>query len=78
MHQLFIVHPTLWIRFSITMLKPWISKGFSMKLKFIKSLTELFTYISRDLITLPDDAYIKDHLLFGSNFNLPDEKNEGL
>jgi hypothetical protein len=41
-------------------------------------LSELFGIISKDLLIVPDEAYIRDHLLFGSNFNLPDDHNEGL
>ena len=51
--QLFIVHPTFWIRTSFKLFRPFLSSKFWRKLTYIDNIEQLDQYIDRDEIVLP-------------------------
>ncbi|CAM1313122.1 ARF4 (predicted) [Pycnogonum litorale] len=52
--QLFLVHPSFWVKTIVIMTKPFISSKFSRKLRFITNLQELAEIVPMDDVCIPD------------------------
>jgi hypothetical protein len=78
MSNLYIVHPTFWVKMILTLMKPFMSKTFTSKMVFIKSLSVLFSSVPSTL-RIPDHVYVYDKQRNkDSNFEAENPKNEGL
>jgi hypothetical protein len=51
--MLYIVHPSVWVKMTFKLFKPFISSKFWRKLVYIDQAAELFNYFPKDQITLP-------------------------
>ncbi|XP_047240112.1 bcl-2/adenovirus E1B 19 kDa-interacting protein 2-like protein isoform X1 [Girardinichthys multiradiatus] len=51
---LYVVHPTWYIKFIMTIIKPFISSKFSRKLQFVSTLQELSHFIPIEHVQIPD------------------------
>ncbi|XP_048880385.1 bcl-2/adenovirus E1B 19 kDa-interacting protein 2-like protein isoform X2 [Brienomyrus brachyistius] len=51
---LFVVHPNWFIKGLITIVRPFLSVKFSRKVRFVRSLQELSTYIPMEHVQIPD------------------------
>ncbi|XP_023656975.1 bcl-2/adenovirus E1B 19 kDa-interacting protein 2-like protein [Paramormyrops kingsleyae] len=51
---LFVVHPNWFIKGLITIVRPFLSVKFSRKVRFVRSLQELGTYIPMEHVQIPD------------------------
>ncbi|MED6284399.1 hypothetical protein CHARACLAT_018896, partial [Characodon lateralis] len=51
---LYVVHPTWYIKFIMTIIKPFISSKFSRKLQFVSTLQELSHFIPTEHVQVPD------------------------
>jgi hypothetical protein len=57
MKQLFIVHPSMWVKFTMTCLRPVLSRKFWRKLVYINRISELFERFDPDQLTLPEHVF---------------------
>lgn len=57
MKALYIVHPTFWIKTTFKFFKPFISSKFWQKLTYVNEINEIYRFISRDSITLPQFVF---------------------
>ena len=78
MKSFFIVHPSLWIKFTLKLLSPWLSPQFKRKMIHLEKLGDLFNVIDQSLLKIPSFVYKYDRRLFGSNYLEDDPKNQGL
>ncbi|MEQ2266960.1 hypothetical protein XENORESO_022145 [Xenotaenia resolanae] len=51
---LYVVHPTWYIKFIMTIIKPFISSKFSRKLQFVSTLQELSHFVPTEHVQIPD------------------------
>jgi len=52
--SLFIIHPTFWIKTTFKLFKPFISSKFWSKLNYVEQANDIYRYIHRDQIQLPN------------------------
>eukprot|EP01114_Cavostelium_apophysatum_P016541 TRINITY_DN4728_c0_g1_i1.p1 TRINITY_DN4728_c0_g1~~TRINITY_DN4728_c0_g1_i1.p1 ORF type:complete len:615 (+),score=174.42 TRINITY_DN4728_c0_g1_i1:70-1914(+) len=57
--SLYIVHPTFWTRTMAKCFKPFISSKFWQKLKYVDDLADLYKFVHRDQLRLPE--YVSKH-----------------
>jgi len=75
----YIVHPSLWIRFTMKFLTPFMNDSFTAKLRYIQSLNELFNLYDQSVLRIPDKVYKYDQEQNGSRYaSESDPRNEGL
>jgi len=60
---LYIVHPTQWIKMTI-MLLPFVSQKFWKKMVNIDDVFQLYKYIDKSQLFLPEEVFIHDRTLF--------------
>ncbi|KAI1301614.1 Protein prune -like protein 2 [Halotydeus destructor] len=53
LRNLYLVHPTFWLKTLVTLSKPFISSKFSRKLRFVSSLSELNELLPMDPLLIP-------------------------
>jgi Rho GTPase-activating protein 1 len=53
---LYLVHPTWWVKTTMKLFKPFVSAKFWRKLRLCNSVNDLYEYIDRDQLILPDVA----------------------
>lgn len=74
-----IVHPSLWIKFTMKLLSPWLLAAFKKKLRYMGSLNELFSIFDHGSLKIPDFVYRYDQKENGSSYLTDDNPaNEGL
>ena len=76
MANLYIVHPSFWVKFILTLMKPFVSQVFTNRMIFVNSLSILFNSIP-STIRIPDPVYTYDQKENGNNA-IENPKNEGL
>jgi len=52
--NLYIIHPTVWIKLTLRLFKPFISNKFWKKLTYIDQSADIFNYFSKDELSLPN------------------------
>eukprot|EP01117_Protostelium_nocturnum_P012309 TRINITY_DN4530_c0_g1_i3.p1 TRINITY_DN4530_c0_g1~~TRINITY_DN4530_c0_g1_i3.p1 ORF type:complete len:485 (+),score=157.96 TRINITY_DN4530_c0_g1_i3:89-1543(+) len=52
--SLYIIHPTLWVKGTLRFFKPFISSKFWQKLVYIEEVNDIYKYIRKDQLKLPD------------------------
>jgi len=57
--QLFIVHPSFWVKTSFRLFRPFLSRKFWKKLTYIDNVSQFDEYINKDQLTLPRIALLK-------------------
>jgi len=62
---LYIVHPTMWVKMTFRLFKPFISSKFWKKLVYIEEGADVYSYFPKDQISLPD---------FVINYGVPKKK----
>jgi len=79
---LYVVHPTLWVKAAVKFFKPFISNKFWQKLVYIKEINELFRFVSKDVVRLPEFVYqfesgkMKTMPIFGISLDEVLERND--
>jgi len=82
MKNLFIVHPSLWVKVTLRLLTPFMKNPFTQKLVLVTSLGELFARVEQEAFELkiPSFVYKYDRQENGSQYNATEDSpaNEGL
>lgn len=52
--QLYIVHPTVWVKMTFRLFKPFLSSKFWRKLVYVDQSADIWNYFQKDQITLPN------------------------
>ncbi|KAH9488334.1 hypothetical protein Btru_063736 [Bulinus truncatus] len=73
---LFLVHPTLWLKTIVTMIRPFISSKFSSKLKFVRSLEELNSLVPMANVTIPEAITQLEELMKQNPHYLEEQEEE--
>ena len=75
--ELIIVHPTLYLKFIITLVKPFISSKFCKKLKMVPSLHRLADLVPVDSVVIPDAVQQFDIKLLKTGKSEIDSSDDG-
>merc|ERR1712137_173417 len=67
-----IVHPSFWIKFTMKLLSPWMTPDFKNRIRYNKSLGDLFNVFDHNVLKIPDFVYQHDRKEHGSSY-LADE-----
>lgn len=79
MANFYIVHPSLWVKFTLKLLSPWMSPEFKSRLRYMKTLGALFEVFDHGILKIPDFVYRYDQKENGSSYLADgDPANEGL
>jgi len=79
LRNFYVVHPSLWVKFTLKLLSPWMISEFKNRLKHLKSLGELFEHFDHGVLRIPDFVYRYDQKQNGSSYLTEDNPaNEGL
>ncbi|XP_059162777.1 uncharacterized protein LOC131946140 isoform X2 [Physella acuta] len=73
---LFLVHPTLWLKTIVTMIRPFISSKFSSKLRFVRSLEELNSLVPMVNVTIPEAITQLEEILKHNPHYLEEQEEE--
>ncbi|XP_063701315.1 protein prune homolog 2 [Culicoides brevitarsis] len=57
--NMYLVHPSFWLKSMVWMLRPFVSAKFWRKLVYVNSLEELYTYVTVEKAAVPDK--VKNH-----------------
>uniref|UniRef100_A0A336KCS4 CSON007345 protein n=1 Tax=Culicoides sonorensis TaxID=179676 RepID=A0A336KCS4_CULSO len=57
--NMYLVHPSFWLKSMVWMLRPFVSAKFWRKLVYVNTLEELYTYVSVEKAAVPDK--VKNH-----------------
>ncbi|CAH1790581.1 unnamed protein product, partial [Owenia fusiformis] len=68
---LLLVHPTMWLKASVMMSKPFISSKFNKKLQYIRTLDELRGKIPMEYIYVPDEIKLYDAKRTNKHIQIP-------
>jgi len=78
----YIVHPSLWVKFTLRLLMPFLNNTFTPKMVLLNSLAELFSRVEHESygMKIPSFVYKYDRQENGSNYNAVEDNpaNEGL
>jgi len=66
----YIVHPSLWVKFTLRLLTPFMKNTFTQKMELLPSLKDLFSRIEQEAFArrIPSNVYQYDRQAFGSKY----------
>eukprot|EP00163_Fabomonas_tropica_P023666 TRINITY_DN41061_c0_g1_i1.p1 TRINITY_DN41061_c0_g1~~TRINITY_DN41061_c0_g1_i1.p1 ORF type:complete len:137 (-),score=44.77 TRINITY_DN41061_c0_g1_i1:64-435(-) len=65
---LYIIHPTMWLKLAFWFLTPFLSKKFWKKLVYVPKLFDLFNYLDRNQVDIPDAVFEHDAKENGTDY----------
>jgi hypothetical protein len=72
--QLYLVHPTFWVKTVLRLVRPFISRKFYRKVHFLESLRDLERHVHLDAMMIPEAVRRTDELLNSSHYAAKENK----